>query len=303
MRRPLPTIRRILRQAGSTLVDMSDSANLYLTPTQGRLYEGVLADSVYQKAVAGPLAEAGNGLATLLESVASTEADEPLTVIDCGPGTAEESVRKLRSLRGVVSVRRYVAVDVNSRLLSKVKTGVVAELGFPVSTIQKRFEELDSHSVREHAEGKVLLLFGSTCMNYEHSELIRLIRGLSFPGMLISMESMLRTREAFSSKEYESDAVIQFAFGPLGLLDAALEHFDFRSIAANGRVRLEFIAKRSVRLRHPKIPALRSGDRVWTAFSRRPTLLEYQQEISQIAARFDTFVLENRVAASLGQVV
>jgi len=62
MRRPLPTIRRILRRAGHTVLDMADSANLYLTPSQGRLYERVLADSVYQEFVAVPLAQAGNAL-------------------------------------------------------------------------------------------------------------------------------------------------------------------------------------------------------------------------------------------------
>lgn len=302
MHSPLPTIRRVLRQAGRTVLDLSDSANLYLTPTQGGLYEGVLADRLYQELVAAPLAQAEDALALLLTTVASMDNHRPLTIVDCGPATAEESIRKLRTLRHVVTVCRYVAVDVNARLLSRVRTGVVAELGFSVTTLQKRFEELDAEALRDHAEGKVLLLFGSTCMNYEHSELLRLMHRLSFRGMLISVESLLRNVDPFSSRAYESDAVVRFAFGPLRLLDAVLEHFDFRSVATNGRVRLEFVAKRRMRLKHPEAPRLLPGDRVWTAFSRRPTLLEHQMEMSQIAARFNTFVLDNRVVASLGQV-
>ncbi len=302
MRRPLPTIRRVLRKGGRTLLDLADSANLYLTPAQGKLYESVLADGSYLESVAAPLAQAGDALALLLKSVASLGARQPLTVVDCGPATSEESIRKLRALRHVVAVRRYVAVDVNSRLLSKVKAGVVADLGFPVTTIQKRFEELDSDALHKHAEGTVLLLFGSTCMNYEREVLRRLMHRLSFPGLLISLETLLRNDGVLSSSEYASDAVARFAFGPLWLLDAVPEHFDFRSIAANGRVLLEFIAKRRIRLDHPEAPPLLPGDRVWTAFSRRPTLLEHQAEVSRIAARFDSFVLENRVVASLGQV-
>lgn len=303
MRRPLPTIRRVFRRAGRTVIDMSDSANLYLTSAQGKLYESVLANSLYQEFVAIPLAQAANALPLLLQSIASTDARQPLTIVDCGPATAEESIRKLKGLRRVVSIRRYVAVDVNSRLLSKVKTGVNARFKFPVATIHKRFEDLDSLAVREHAKGKVLLLFGSTCMNYDPAELLMLMHRLSFPGMLVSLETLLRNKEPFSSREYESDAVMRFVFGPLGLTDAAREDFNFRSVTDNGRVRLEFVARRKVKLRHPKVPTLHPGDRVWTAFSRRPTLLEHQEELAQITARFDTFVLENRVAASLGQVV
>jgi hypothetical protein len=301
VRRPLPIVRRVLRQNEQTILDLSDSANLYLTPSQGRLYERVLADNLYRESVAGPLAQAGNALALLLTTIAPMDT-QPLTIVDCGPATAEESIRKLRALRHVVKVRRYVAVDVNSRLLSKVKAGVASNLRFPVTTLQKRFEELDTQTLREHAEGKVLLLFGSTCMNYEPAALLRLMHRLSFPGLLISLESLLRNDSLSSSRGYESDAVVRFAFGPLALLDADIEDFDFHSRAASGRVRLEFVAKRRTRLEHPKAPRLSPGDRVWTAFSRRPTLLEHQAEVSQIAARFDTFVLENRVVASLGQV-
>ena len=91
-------------------------------------------------------------------------------------------------------------------------------------------------------------------MNYEREVLRRLMHRLSFPGLLISLETLLRNDGVLSSSEYASDAVARFAFGPLWLLDAVPEHFDFRSIAANGRVLLEFIAKRRIRLDHPEAP-------------------------------------------------
>ena len=80
MRRPLPTIRRVLRKGGRTLLDLADSANLYLTPAQGKLYESVLADGSYLELVAAPLAQAGDALALLLKSVASLGARQPF---DC----------------------------------------------------------------------------------------------------------------------------------------------------------------------------------------------------------------------------
>jgi hypothetical protein len=299
---PLPIIRRELRRAGRKVFDLSDSSNLYLTPRQGRWYEGVLADSTYRDSVAAPLAQAGNALPCLLQSVATARDGQPLTVVDCGPATAEESVRKLRALVSIVAVRRYVVIDVNSMLLSKVKQGVTAQTKFPVTTIQRRFEEIESRVLRLDAEGGVLLLFGSTGMNYESGDLVRLMRRMCFPGMLVSLESLLRNEAPPSSREYESEAISRFAFGPLRLLGADPEQFDFRSVSAKDRVRLEFVARRTVVLRHRKVLRLRPGDQVWTAFSRRPTLGQHQAEVGQIAVRFSTFVLENRVAASLGQI-
>jgi hypothetical protein len=138
----LPTIRRVYQRSRGTILDLSDSANLYLTPTQGRWFEEVLTDAAYKVSVAEPLSKAGDALPYLLGSVTPHDGHRKLTVIDCGPATAEESVRKLQALKHVITVSRYVVVDINSRLLSKVKAGVTAELGLPVTTLQTRFEEL-----------------------------------------------------------------------------------------------------------------------------------------------------------------
>jgi hypothetical protein len=298
----LPTIRRVYQRGRGTILDLSDSANLYLTPTQGRWFEEVLTDAAYKVSVAEPLSKAGDALPYLLGSITPHNGHRNLTVIDCGPATAEESVRKLQALKRVITVSRYVVVDINSRLLSKVKAGVTAELGLPVTTLQTRFEELDSRTLRHHAEGESLLLFGSTGMNYGPATLRRVIRRFCFSGLLISFESLLRSGKRLSSQEYESDAVVRFAFGPLWLLGATLEQFDFQLVQAKDRLRLEFVARRAIRLQHPGAPRLHAGDRVWTAFSRRPTLSEYQTEISRITGRFEAFVVANEVVASLGQV-
>ena len=298
----VPRISRVMRRVGHTVLDLSDSANLYLTATQGRWFEAVLADASYEESVARPLALAAHALPYLLSELAPAVGGKPLTVVDCGPATAEESIRKLRALEKVVAIRQYIAVDVNSRLLTKVEAGVRAELGFPVSTVRKRFEELDGLVLRKHSEGEVLLLFGSTGMNYEPTGLMKLMRRLCVPGTFISFESLLRNGKVLASREYQSDEVIRFAFGPLWLLGATLDQFDFRLLPTRDRLRLEFRARRPISLDHPSVPNLREGDRVWTAFSRRPTLAEYQSEVSRITGRFDTFVVEGQVVASIGQV-
>jgi hypothetical protein len=161
---------------------------------------------------------------------------------------------------------------------------------------------LDGRALSNQSEGPLLLLFGSTWMNYDTADMARLMRRLCFPGMLISFESSLRSGRRLLCREYESSAVIRFAFGPLSLVGATLEQFDFQLLAAKDRLRFEFIARRSVRLEHPGAPRLRAGDRVRTAISRRPTLSEYRTEASRMADRFDTFVLDNQVVASLGRV-
>jgi hypothetical protein len=284
------------------VLDLTESANLYLTPQQGRQYEAVLANHHYQESIAVPLARGVAMLPNLLRSVACIDDREPFTVIDCGPATADESVRKLRSLGQVVAVTRYVVVDVNSRLLSNVKAGVIQALKVPVTTLQLRFEELDSAALNQYIDGKSVLLFGSTGMNYEHFELIRLLRRLCASGTFVCLESLLQNGSTFPDG-YDSAAVSQFAFGPLSLLGASSRQFDFRAVAGRDRVRIEFIARRTVQLCHPDVSLLRRGDRVWTAFSRRPTLIEHQQEISKIARHFDTFVWRNRMAVSIGQFI
>jgi hypothetical protein len=300
VRHLLPSIRRVVRRGTRTVVDLSQSANLYLTSEQGHEYETVLASRHYRESVVTPLAMGAAMLPCLLKSIAGAKGSERITVIDCGPATAEESVRKLHSLLQAVTVLKYVVVDVNSLLLSKVKAGVVGALALPVTTLQHRFEELNGRMLQQHIEGQGLLLFGSTGMNYEQSELAQLFSNLCFPGLFVSLESLLRTDGA-SASGYESDSVLQFAFGPLALLGASREQFDCQVLARSDRVRLEFIARRTIRLLHPDAPLLHKGDRVWTAFSRRPTLFEHQQEVGRLLKRFDTFVLGNQVAASLGQ--
>jgi len=296
----LPVIRRIVKRGTHTVVDLSESANLYLTARQGEAYEAVVADQMYRESIAAPLAAGAEMLPHLLRSIATGKKVNPVTIVDCGPATAEESLRKLDSLRQVVTVLRYVVVDVNPRLVSKVKTGVVHSSAVPVTILRRRFEELDPSILRQHITGGALLLFGSTGMNYESAELVHLLRKLCFSGMLVSLESLLRDDEVLT-RGYESEAVIQFAFAPLSLLGASREQFEFRPSLSEGRVSLEFVAKRRTQLRHPEAPVLQPGDRVRTAFSRRPTLYDHQQEVGRIlGSNFNTFVLRNRVAASLG---
>ena len=290
------------RRPGRTVIDLCDSANLYLTTLQGHWYEQVLADPMYQKSVTSPLTHAAESLPYLLRSVATTKRDQPFTVVDCGPATAEESIRKLRALQNFITIGRYVVIDINSRLLTNVKRGVASQAGLQVTAIRQRFEEVTSETLRAHASGKVLLLFGSTGMNYERVALLRLMRRLCFPGNFVSMESVLRDGARPSPGPYESEAVARFAFGPLWHRGAKREDFQYRSVPAEDRVRIEFIAKRDLTLGRPRKLRLRRGDSVWTAFSRRPTISEHQEELAQLARRFDTFIWHNKVAASVAQI-
>jgi hypothetical protein len=296
----IPDVRDRRTRNGKQVLDLTFSANLYLTPAQGRAFEEVLDDPLYKSAVSAPLEAAADTLPFLLERATLSTPLESITVIDCGPATHQEAVRKLEALANVVKVKRYVVVDINSRLLTRTKAGVCRRLGIPVTTLKHRFEDLDRRVLREHAEGDALLLFGSTGMNYEQDELENLLQRLCFPGMFVSLENLIHSRDGIS-KGYESDAVIRFAFGPISLLGGTIEQFEFKSVNLQDRVRLEFRAKERVKLQHAHEVHLEVGDRVWTAFSRRPLLSEHQLELARITDRFDTVVLNNAVAASLGR--
>lgn len=302
MLRPLPTVRAIVRIGSQTVVDLADSANLYLTDMQARWYEGVLHDVNYNNTVAERLAEAADTIPCLYRSVAGAKARRPLAVVDCGPATAEESVRKLRLMAGVAKVTRYIAIDVNSRLLSKVRAGVHRDLGIEVTTVEAKFETLDRNIIERPTQGEILLIFGSTAMNYEPDVLISLLGRLSSPGIFISVETLLRNGVHTLAAGYHSPAVETFVFGPLWLVGGRRDAFDFRAVESLDRVSLQFVAKSDVRLRHPEIPALRLGDIVQTCFSRRPTLSEHKAEFCRVVSRCETAVINDTVAGSLGEV-
>jgi hypothetical protein len=120
--RAVPVVRQLTRKRGRLIVDLADSGNLYLTPKQGAWYEDVLTDPRYQETVTHPLACASDAIPYLL-NLFTRASSSSLAVVDLGPATAKESIRKLNQLSRVIEVQSYTVVDVNPRLLSNVARG------------------------------------------------------------------------------------------------------------------------------------------------------------------------------------
>jgi hypothetical protein len=221
-------------------------------------------------------------------------------VVDCGPASPQESIRKLTKLLRAVTVAQYIAIDMNSHLLSKIRLQVPGATGIPTKFIESKFEDLGHDSLADVAADEVLILFGSTEMNYEPDELAVVLRRFCAPGMLLAFESLLLTNGG-STAGYESEAVRQFAFGPIWLLGVKEEQFQFKPIFVNGRIILEFRAKETIDLNIEGFPNLREGDAVWTAFSRRPNLAQHEIDFVRIAEPLGTRVTDGRIASSLGR--
>ena len=298
--RPRPEIRRRNQVLQQSALDLSISSNLYLTDEQGIWFESVMEDRDYQKGVSEFLCSGEDALLELLAKTTIRSRNRKVTVIDCGPANAKESIRRLTKLMRAVSVAQYIAIDMNDHLLSKIKAHVSNALGIPSQFIQSRFEELSQGSFQRARSEQELLLFGSTGMNYENDELAKVFRKFCTPGMLIASESLIRTGSG-SVVGYESRAVRRFAFGPLWLLGASEEDFDFHPVFAGDRILLEFLAKVPVNFAIAGYPALERGDAVCTAFSRRPTFDEHKKSFAEIAEPIGTITSCSRIATSLGR--
>ena len=301
MTTPLPEIRKQSRSSSRPALDLSVSSNLYLTDQQGRWFEEVMEDPKYKQSVADALDGGENALLHLLERTKLRALHRRITVVDCGPASFQESIRKLQKLLRTVIIAQYVVIDMNAHLLSKIKDRVIVTLGVPTTFIQSRFEDLTHDSLADVAAEETLLLFGSTEMNYEPDELADVLRNFCAPGTLLAFEGLLHTDDDFSAG-YRSAAVERFAFGPLWLLGSNKEQFDFNPTVHDERIILEFIAKEHIDFGIVGYPFLNAGDTVWTAFSRRPTIAQHKESLALIADRIDTLTLDPRIMSSLGRL-
>jgi len=295
-----PEIRRYSTTQRRPALDLSISSNLYLTDQQGVWFENVMDDLQYQLSVSDALSSGENALLDLLNRTKLRSKHRRIAVVDCGPASPQESIRKLTKLMRSVIVAQYVAIDMNDHLLSKIKSQVSGALGIPSKFIQSRFEDLHQDSLGDTAAEDTLLLFGSTEVNYETDELAGVLQNFCTPDMLLAFEGLIRTNGG-TPVGYESEAVQRFAFGPLWLLGAKQEQFEFNPFFLDDRIILEFRAKGQIDLGVSGYPPLREGDAVWTAFSRRPTIEQHKRDFERIVEPIGTITSDGRIASSLGR--
>ena len=300
--RPLPEIRTNNHSRLKPALDLSISSNLYLSDEQGEWFEAVLEDPEYKDTVATALNGGEDALLRLLDRAALRGSHRRITVVDCGPASIQESIRKLQKLMRSVTVAQYIVIDMNGHLLSRIKGRVAGTLGVPTRFIQSRFEDLSYHELADAAADEILLLFGSTEMNYEPDELANVLQGFCLPGTLLALEGLVRKGEG-STVGYRSEIVRRFAFGPLWLLGAHEDQFDFNPSFFDDRILLEFVAKERMTFGINPYPSLDPGDVVWTAFSRRPTVCEYRETLEQFAEPIASLSSDFRILSSLARLL
>jgi hypothetical protein len=297
----LPIVRNITRRDGRRVVDLSESSNLYLTAQQGRWFERVVHDELYSKEVVDPLSRAAGVVPSLCFAMTKGQLDSGISLINCGPATAKESVDRLRSMMKLGRVVEYVIVDMNSRLLQNALDGL-RDAGVEVRAVCGRFEALGRGDFGKLCRGQPMLLFGSTCMNYEPSELRPLLARMVDPGTFVAMETLVRKASIQDAGAYMSRSVRRFVFGPLWLAGGDPGQFEFVSAESRDRIRLGFEARTKVALRHPDIGELHPNDLVWTAFSRRPSALEHLRDSRMLSNEVSVAFIGDHVAATVFRI-
>ena len=298
----VPIIRRVDCVGTMKLVDMANSANLYLADRQGSLYERAIQSPVYHDMVLEPLEVAEEILPYLwLELTGS--GPKHIALIDCGPGIPRWGRSHIDLMTTVAHVSRYIVIDVNGELLSKVVAAAKTE-GIDVAKVEERFENVGRPDLRIPDGCEALFLLGSTVMNYEEEAIKSMLGSLAKDGDYVATQIQLRSTESecIDLSRYQSEEIAEFTFGPLELMGDKRSDFTSAFSCERGRIEFRFIARDHVHLGHPRCESLAPGDVVLTGFSRRPSLVEHQSALAMWFRRFVVRVSRSNVSTSIGVI-
>ncbi len=270
-------VRDIWETQGAVTLDIADSANLYITERQGLLYERAVSTHSYYKHVRASISRCERLLPALWKSF-DVRPGYPTIVLDCGPGTSDESASRYKYWSSSISMKKYFIIDMNRRVLDRAQTSISSPAGTSPEMIQSRFEDLNREEIVGFARCRCIYLFGSTLMNFEEPNALTLLRRLCQPGDGIAFVTMTREASAplrLQMEAYCSPEVEDFVFEPLRLIGG--KRVDFSAFIRPGQDRVEFCfrALRECNLRIPNELHLHRGDLVLTGFSRRPTAIEH----------------------------
>jgi hypothetical protein len=231
--------------------------------------------------------------------------DRQLAIVDCGPGTLDDGRLHLNLISSEFEISSYLIVDVNSSLLESVASGLASDNTCRgVSTIRRKFEDLDRSALAIPNDSDALFIFGSTAMNFDPEHLNKVIRRMTTSNDLVAFQALLRTEAeaVIHVDRYRTPEIFDFTFGPLALAGADRESLvpEFRWL--RDRVEFLFRAKDATKLRLDSIPHLDSGDLVLTGFSRRPTLREHEDILKSLFSKYSLIVSSDGVATSIGLV-
>lgn len=298
MNPPRPTIRYRKRAGAHLCVDLTDSANLYRSDYQAKLYRDAVQSSAYQRLIGRPFREASEQVPTLLSQLGLSQRTS-LQILDCGPADGEAAVAGLDAITKEYCVERYTVVDINSQLLSSVAKAVKAEFDIEVYAVLGPFEEYRAR--RSKSRTPVLVLVGNTAMNYEPADLSMLLARLARPGDPVMIQVMLRTRGSDQLTPYRTRAVRRFVFEPLKQL--GIQPDDVRSFVRSGAhdVTMGFSMRRAKDLPEAGL-FLHRGDSILAAKTMRYTRASYAAMCKTLFSKSVTRVGPRSVATTVGYV-
>ena len=279
------------------LIDMADSANLYLTSHQGHLYSRVTQDEQYARGVLTPLIRGGLHLPELWKAI-THDKGRKLVLVDCGPALEGDGKFHVDLFAPVSNLERYVALDVNQDLLS-IAIDSLVKTSIQVQTIQGTFERIPRSSLDIPPDSEALFLLGSTFMNYEIEAIRKIFSSLAQPGDLLALQALLQPDDNIRPEGYESEDVLAFTFAPLELLGARQEDFIATVVWQSERIEFRFQAKTEIYINHPQCSLIEEGDIVLTGFSRRPPRREHEKELRSLFSQSYTKI-SHGVATSIG---
>ena len=284
---------------GERFLDLTDSANLYLTQDQARLYRAATVEPGYSATVLSAVKTGVEEAAGVFHLLA--KATDEVAVIDLGLGSADIVKSRYELLGRHLSIREVVAVDVNAELL-RGATRALSQMALgPISGLNSKFT--DALELRLHAAGlKKLIVLGSSCFNLSRTQLQRVISRLAEAGDLMLLQFLLHLPGAETSRiaaPYRSAEIASFVFEPIRLLGGRREDFTPHIGWESGCIAFDFVTKRGLAL-GAGIGEVQPACKVRTGFSRRPRLEALFREVGLLASEFHVLVGPSGIATVVG---
>jgi hypothetical protein len=291
----LPIIRSRQCIGSQMLVDLTESANLYQTPTQAALYRAAVGTPTYRRDVEMPLRAAAKAIPRLMRQIGLTK-NSSVEILDCGPADGEAAADGLDEMATLFSVEKCTVIDINPRLLRDVGRAIKQRRNVPVRTVLAPFEAYDVGPHR--GQRPVVVLLGNTALNYEPADLRFMLSRVARPSDPIMIQVMLRRPGTTQLAPYRTAQVRRFVFEPLRHL--GIHEEDVGSWIEQGKrdIMMGFRMKRKRDLPRMNL-FLRPGDTLVTARTMRYSRGDYRAVCAALFATAKTHV-EGAVATTVG---
>ncbi len=261
--------------------DFSDSLLLW-SPTSEKVYETIQeAKSPYYSIVTEPEREF---LVSIADSIAKT-LPENFEYVDLGPGTAHKEQFLFDALNKIGKKFTYTPVDISNHFLD-IAHSYAEEQGIPTRPFLMPFEEV-SNELRSYKP--IFVSLGLTYINYKPAEALNMLKEMMGTDGIGFIDAQIRERTDIDRLVdiYKRD--VYSIPEPKIILLGLNPQRDVEKYECDDGVR-GWITLRNTNKNLQKL-GVKPGDKLLTFQSLRPSLAEFEADISKIFERYQ--ILDN----------